>query len=181
MTTEKKPRTPKPLNAGAAVDRAQVLRSTRASRRAAWNLAFDREEHDAEQKIRDRVDPAQLQQFDVMLRALGPAEEAPFLDDTDPEDSDRLRELRAAIDNHLGWASPEDEGRGDYLARVKEVGAMLKMAEFPPTDVAAVPGGPLSVSVIGVGVETGVRTFDARGVQEPLSPARLSVAKGPHR
>lgn len=46
--------------------------------------------------------------------------------DLDPADSLELRWLRHAIDTELGWANEADQEGGDYLARIKEVGAQLK-------------------------------------------------------
>lgn len=45
--------------------------------------------------------------------------------DTDPDDSRQLRELRQAIEQHLGWWDPESEEQGDYIARIVEVGRKL--------------------------------------------------------
>jgi len=41
-------------------------------------------------------------------------------------DSSALCALRQAVDEHLGWASPEEEEDGDYVARVKQVGEQLR-------------------------------------------------------
>lgn len=49
--------------------------------------------------------------------------------DLDPNDSIALTELRAAIDDHLGWDTDEEEMNGDYVARLKEVGALLECME----------------------------------------------------
>ena len=51
------------------------------------------------------------------------ADECP---DLDPEDSRQLRELRQAIDEHLGWPDPESEERGDYVERVRALGVALE-------------------------------------------------------
>lgn len=47
----------------------------------------------------------------------------------DPEDSQQLLDLREAIDTHLGWANAEDEERGDYVRRIREVGLLLTGAK----------------------------------------------------
>ena len=57
----------------------------------------------------------------------------------DPEDSKRLLELRSAIDDGLGWANDKERERGDYVARVEEVGVYVRALEarFPgPTPAA---------------------------------------------
>jgi hypothetical protein len=51
--------------------------------------------------------------------------------DTDPDDSRQLRELRQAIEQHLGWWDAESEENGDYIARIVEVGR--KLGPFKPT------------------------------------------------
>lgn len=52
--------------------------------------------------------------------------------DLDPKDSIALEELRSAIDSHLGWACDEDEERGNYVERVREVGEELRTEGFKP-------------------------------------------------
>jgi len=70
------------------------------------------------------MDEAQV--FDRAVETLRDlADECP---DLDPEDSRRLRELRSAIDDHLGWPDPESEERGDYVGRVREVAVALENA-----------------------------------------------------
>lgn len=49
--------------------------------------------------------------------------------DFDPEDSARLLQLRQAIDA-IGWNSPEDEQRGDYLGRLHEIREELATASL---------------------------------------------------
>jgi hypothetical protein len=44
----------------------------------------------------------------------------------EPDDSRRLAELRSAIDEELGWASDDEEIMGDYHARLKQVGQILR-------------------------------------------------------
>jgi len=60
----------------------------------------------------------------------------------DPEDSKRLLELRSAIDDCLGWANDKERERGDYVARVEEVGIYVRALEarFPKTPVADTVG-----------------------------------------
>ena len=48
--------------------------------------------------------------------------------DVDPGDSASLQALREAIDEHLAWDNQEDEDRGDYVARVRQVGQKLRPA-----------------------------------------------------
>jgi hypothetical protein len=43
----------------------------------------------------------------------------------DFEDSDRLLELRNAIDERIGWRNDDDEEAGDYLGRLKQVAEEL--------------------------------------------------------
>lgn len=58
----------------------------------------------------------------------------------DPRDSASLLELRAAIDDHLGWRSEESERNADYVERVKEVGLIL-MVQAPWSRYDRKPGG----------------------------------------
>jgi hypothetical protein len=46
----------------------------------------------------------------------------------DPQDSARLLELRQAIDS-IGWKSPADEEKGDYLARLHEIREELAIVD----------------------------------------------------
>lgn len=54
--------------------------------------------------------------------------------DTDPDDSRQLRELRQAIDEHLGWPDAETEERGDYVAWIIELGKRLARDTEPASD-----------------------------------------------
>ena len=47
----------------------------------------------------------------------------------DPRDSASLLELRAVIDDELGWDSKEDEEEANYPARVSEVAIRWRVAE----------------------------------------------------
>lgn len=49
--------------------------------------------------------------------------------DYDIEDSDRLRELRNAIDERIGWRNQEEEDGGDYLERIRQMGQLLNELE----------------------------------------------------
>lgn len=49
-----------------------------------------------------------------------------FPPDTDPEDSDRLRELRDLIDEELGWPTMAAQEAGDYAERIRQVAAQRK-------------------------------------------------------
>jgi hypothetical protein len=64
-------------------------------------------------------------QVNEVHRLLHPEAEDPDFG-VDPEDSQRLLALYNAIDEHLGWASPESEEAGDYVARVAEVGNVVR-------------------------------------------------------
>lgn len=44
----------------------------------------------------------------------------------DADDSKRLGELRMLIDEELGWEDDEQECDGDYAARVRQVGEILR-------------------------------------------------------
>jgi len=52
--------------------------------------------------------------------------------DTDPTDSRQLRELRQAIDQHLGWGHADAEEAGDYVARIAELGKRLGLRTTQP-------------------------------------------------
>lgn len=78
---------------------------------------------------RKSLSPEQARELAVELFYL--ADEAE--DDSDmagfgyePEDSRMLAELRSAISDELGWASDEEEIMGDYHARLKQVGQILR-------------------------------------------------------
>lgn len=62
----------------------------------------------------------------VRLKYPLPAGAGPFDADIDPKDSESLRRLREIIDSELGWATSEDEERGDYEARLREVAEELR-------------------------------------------------------
>lgn len=44
----------------------------------------------------------------------------------DPKDSTTLEQLSIAIDEHLGWENEKEREGGNYLARIVQVGALLK-------------------------------------------------------
>lgn len=77
-----------------------------------------------------RMTPTEARMFAVQLLYI--ADFAEGLDDGigsfgyAAEDSRELGALRTVIDQHIGWADDEQELDADYVARVIEVGKMLK-------------------------------------------------------
>ncbi len=74
------------------------------------------------------------------LRASQPATET--FSPEDPDDGARLIELRGAIDEHIGWADAASEERGDYLARVRQVGELLRRGKDPDLCPRCQTGAP---------------------------------------
>jgi len=46
-------------------------------------------------------------------------------EDFDLKDSEELIKLRSAIDDHLGWRNEKEREHGDYLQRIRQVGALM--------------------------------------------------------
>lgn len=68
--------------------------------------------------------------------------------DFDPEDSARLLQLRQAIDA-IGWNSPEDEQRGDYLGRLHEIREELATASMAKRSPDAIVWPPPDYDGVG--------------------------------
>jgi hypothetical protein len=105
----------------------------------------------------------------VAERAVGLGEIGGF--GVDPKDSAALLELRAAIDEHLGWRKQKEEDAGDYVARVKQVAKMMRPFGLParepkkPGKVTAKKAKRKTQRVDGVDVPVGSWAMTPGGVQ----------------
>jgi hypothetical protein len=68
---------------------------------------------------------ARIRDLESQLAGLGPDDVVGCGFGIDPKDSAALLALRNAIDEELGWETQEEEEAGDYVARVRQVGAQL--------------------------------------------------------
>jgi hypothetical protein len=80
----------------------------------------------------ERIYRVSIREYRLVTKADMAAERAVGLGEiggfgVDPKDSAALLELRAAIDDHLGWRNEKEEHAGDYVARVKQVGGECRV------------------------------------------------------
>lgn len=162
--TEKAPRNTKPLTLGKAVDAlVAIVEVRRTAEREAFEAVRARFAK-REQAIYDRVPEHLRSAAEKAVEAALDAARGPVIDadvdffGVDREDSARLLELRQVIDDALGWETVEEEEAGDYVARVRQVGAKLRAL------VAALPPD---------------RQFEDPGVDEPLPKGATDYQPGP--
>lgn len=127
MTEQGKP----PITIGRAIDRITKIREERAQacRKAAQVAGLRHTKREG--KVLAQLSSNDQTRILAMLGAAADVDVGPFGNDVDPADSDRLQELRAAVDDYLGWENAEEEEAGDYVARVKQVGEKIRALRRP--------------------------------------------------
>lgn len=131
----------------------------------------------------------------VNLKHPLPPGAGPFGDDTDPEDSNRLRELRSIIDDEIGWRDDDQMEGGDYAARLREVGRLLKehglntprpvsapvseealrSARYWGAEAEANPGSSFQYYATDIALKAGYKTWT--DVPKPAKKALLGAFK----